>query len=136
LSVAVNVAAAGIASHCTVVFAGTTDNTGAVVSMKLMCCERVLVLPQASVAVHVRVMPPVPGVGPLVVVCENDTMGLASQLSVAVKVAADGMASHCTVTSAGAALSTGPVVSCAVTICCPVLVFPHASVAVQVLVIV
>jgi hypothetical protein len=55
LSVAVGVAAAGIASHCTVVFAGTPLNTGAVVSMTVIVCRPVLVLPQASAAVHVRV---------------------------------------------------------------------------------
>jgi hypothetical protein len=41
---------------------------------------------------------------------------------------------HSTVASAGAALNTGAVVSCTVTICWPVLVLPQASVAVHVLV--
>jgi hypothetical protein len=64
------------------------------------------------------------------------TTGAASQLSVAVNVAALGTALHSTVTFAGAALSTGAVVSCTVTNCCAVLLLPQWSVAVHVRVIV
>jgi hypothetical protein len=56
LSVAVGVAAAGTALHCTVELAGTPLNTGAVVSMTVIVCRPVLVLPHASLAVQVRVI--------------------------------------------------------------------------------
>ena len=53
------------------------------------------------------------------------------QLSVAVKVAAVGTASHSADTLAGAALNSGAVLSLTVTVCDDVLVFPQRSVAVQ-----
>jgi hypothetical protein len=56
LSVAVGVVTDGIALHSTVVFAGTLLNTGAVVSTTVITCDRLLELPDASVAVHVRVI--------------------------------------------------------------------------------
>lgn len=55
LSVAVGFATAGMSLHCVVVLAGIPLNTGAVVSVTVICCVRELLLPQASVAVHVRV---------------------------------------------------------------------------------
>jgi hypothetical protein len=56
LSVAVGVAGAGTALHSAVVFAGTPANTGAVLSLTAMVWEALLLLPQASVAVQVRVI--------------------------------------------------------------------------------
>ena len=54
------------------------------------------------------------------------------QLSVAVKVAAVGTASHSADTLAGAALKIGDVLSLTVTVCDDVLLLPQRSVAVQV----
>ena len=55
LSVAVTVGAAGMVEHSTVIFDGTPTNTGMVVSWTVICWLVVAVLPQLSVAVHVRV---------------------------------------------------------------------------------
>ena len=54
-SVAVGVAKDGVAGHCMVVGPGSTHITGAVVSTTWMTWLAVLVLPQWSVAVQVRV---------------------------------------------------------------------------------
>jgi hypothetical protein len=56
LSEAVTLAGAGTASHCAVVLAGTPRSVGPVVSETVMTCEAEAVLPQSSVAVHVRVI--------------------------------------------------------------------------------
>ena len=53
--VAVTVAAAGIMPHPTVTSAGTPTSRGADVSSTTIVCTTVLPLPQASVAVQVRV---------------------------------------------------------------------------------
>jgi hypothetical protein len=66
----------------------------------------------------------------------NVTTGALSQLSVTDGVAADGTLLHSTVKFAGTPLNTGALVSCTVRICWPVLLFPQASVAVHVRVIV
>src|SRR5258706_10424148 len=58
-------------------------------------------------------------------------VGLGAHLSVAVSVACDGTESHWTVVSAGAALSTGAVLSMTVTVWLLALVLPQASRAVQ-----
>ena len=55
LSVDVTVGAVGNAEHSTVMFDGTPTKTGAVLSSTVITCEAVDVLPQLSVAVHVRV---------------------------------------------------------------------------------
>ena len=55
LSVAVTVGAVGMAEHSTVKFAGIFVKTGAVMSCTVMTWLAVAVLPQLSVAVHVRV---------------------------------------------------------------------------------
>ena len=55
LSVAVNVAAVGTASHSALTLAGAALKTGAVLSLTVTVCDDVLVLPQRSVAVQVRV---------------------------------------------------------------------------------
>lgn len=56
LSVAVGVVHTGTAVHSMVEGAGRGEMTGGVVSVTLMICDAVAVLPQASVAVQVRVM--------------------------------------------------------------------------------
>ena len=62
-----------------------------------------------------------------------ETTGFASQLSVAVKIAASGTALHSTVTSIGTSLKIGAVVSWIFIVWLAVVLFPHASVTVQVL---
>jgi hypothetical protein len=64
----------------------------------------------------------------------NVRTGAGSQLSVAVGVVHDGVASHSMVVDAGRALITGGVVSSTLIVCDAVDVLPHASVAVHVLV--
>src|SRR5688572_32819264 len=96
LSVAVTLAAVGIAPQSTVTLAGTLAKTGAVLSVTVMVCEAVTVLLQLSVAVHVLVMVPQPST--TVEVSVNVTVIVGSQLSVAVTVAAVGMAPQSTVT--------------------------------------
>ena len=54
-SLAVGVVKSGVIGHSTVTGAGKVEIVGAVVSTTLMVCEAVEALPQASVAVHVRV---------------------------------------------------------------------------------
>ncbi len=60
--------------------------------------------------------------------------GLASQASVAVGVAKDGVAGHVMVVAAGSEESTGGVLSSTFMVCVAVDVLPQASVAVKVLV--
>ena len=55
LSVAVGSPGAGTASHSTVTSIGTPLRTGSVVSSTVIVCTWLLLLPQRSVAVHVRV---------------------------------------------------------------------------------
>jgi hypothetical protein len=55
LSVAVGFATVGTDPHSTVTFGGTPLKTGAELSITEMCCVALLVFPQASLAVHVRV---------------------------------------------------------------------------------
>ena len=55
LSVAVNVAAEGTASHTADTLAGAALKTGAVLSLTVTVCDDELLLPQRSVAVQVRV---------------------------------------------------------------------------------
>jgi hypothetical protein len=55
LSVAVGCAGAGMLSHCTVVLAGTPESIGAWVSCTVITCMALLLFPQRSVAVQVRV---------------------------------------------------------------------------------
>jgi hypothetical protein len=54
--VAVGVAADGTLEHSTVVSAGTPAKVGAVVSTTVTTCDPLLVLPQKSCAVQVRVI--------------------------------------------------------------------------------
>src|SRR5918993_1076922 len=109
LSVAVTVAGAGTAPHWAVIAAGTLFNTGAIISSTVMTCVAVVVLPHASVAVHVLVMVPQPST--TVDTSLKVTGTLRSQLSVAVTVAAPGIAPHCAVTFAGTPTSTGAMIS-------------------------
>ena len=84
-SVAVGVPNDGVSGHSMVAAAGTEVNTGAVLSVTVITCDAVAVLPQASVAINVLVtvysLAQVPGVEASVVV-----MVTAPQASVAVGV--------------------------------------------------
>ena len=97
-------------------------------SVIVMTCSQVAALPQASVAVKVRVM-----------VCVQPsswtsvstvTSGLGSQSSVAPGTSKSGTASHSYVTSGGHSAITGGVRSTTVIVCSQVATLPQASVAV------
>ena len=88
LSVAVTFAGAGTSPiHCTVTLFGHPLKTGLVVSLTVMVCEQLALLPQKSVAVQVRTM--VFGQLPDVVAL-SVTFTVLSQLSVAVTFAGAG----------------------------------------------
>jgi hypothetical protein len=119
--------------HSTVASPPLTVITGAIVSSTVIVWLQLALLPEESVAVQVLVMT-VGQVWPSSVwlyVTASDP----SQLSSAVTVAAAGTsARHSTVASSGHPLSTGSVVSTTVTVRVAVALFPHASVAVYVIV--
>src|SRR3989442_10400723 len=93
-SVAVGEANPGVAGHSIVLGAGTAEIAGAVVSTTSIVWLSVLVLPQASFAVQVRVTDLACGQLPGVVTSANVSVGLASQASVAVGEAKLGAAGH------------------------------------------
>ena len=93
----------GSSSHSMVTSAGQVICGGVVSSMVMVCTQSEL-LPQASVAVQVRVMTLSSGQVPGALTSDSVIVGLGSQLSVAVAVpvfAELGSASHSMVTSAG-----------------------------------
>src|SRR5436309_12558920 len=94
-----------------VVGSGSAGITGAVVSTTWMAGLAVLLLPQCSVAVQVRVTLEFCGQLPAVVTSAKVSVGLGSQASVAVGVAKDGVAVHSMVVGAGSAEITGATVS-------------------------
>src|SRR5258708_493172 len=101
--------------------------TGAMVSWRVIVCMAPALLPQRSVAVHVRVM--IAGQAPLVLAV-NTTTTFVSQLSVATTAAGAGTSfKHWTATFVGTPTSCGGVVSFTVMTCVHVPTFPHASVA-------
>lgn len=71
--------------HCIVILAGH-EMAGATLSSITMVCTQLLVLPQSSVATHVRVMVLSSGHDPPTVTSVDVRVGVASQLSVAVAV--------------------------------------------------
>jgi hypothetical protein len=133
---AVTVAAAGTEPHSTVVSAGTPLSVGAVVSTTVMTWSPLVLLPQSSVAVQVRVMVFVlPQAATSLSLDVIVTLPQAS-LPVALPVAA-GLVSpvHSTVASAGT-VKLGAVVSTTVITWSPLVLLPQSSVAVHVRVIV
>src|SRR5918994_854988 len=134
LSVAVTLAAVGIAAQSTVILAGTPAKTGAVLSVTVMVWVAVAVLLQLSVAVQVRVIVPQPSTTLFTSV--KVTVIVGSQLSVAVTLAAVGTAAQSTVVLAGTPAKTGAVLSVTVIVWVAVAVLPQLSVAVQVRVMV
>ena len=133
LSVAVGVVHDGIPEHSIVVGAGSAEITGGTVSSTLIVCEAVVIFPQASVAVHVLVILYDPEHPPGVVTSAKVNVGVL-QLSVAVGVVHDGVPEHSIVVGAGKAEITGGVVSSTLIVCDALAIFPHASIAVHVLV--
>jgi len=105
LSVAVRSPASGTSpAHSKLASAGATGGTGGVVSLTVMICAELDTLPQASVAVHVRVMVDSCGQLPDAVLSLWVTTGAGSQLSSAVATpVADGSVSppHSTVVFGG-----------------------------------
>jgi hypothetical protein len=133
-SVAVAVANAGAAGHSIVEAAGSDVITGAVLSSTEIVCDDVDELPHASVAVHVLVTEYSCAHVPDVVASVNESDGDESHASLAVAVANAGVAGHSIVLGAGSDAITGAVLSSTEIVCEAVEEFPHASVAVHVLV--
>lgn len=137
IAVALPVLAGAVSSpHWMVILAGQVM-TGAVLSSTTMTCTHAVLLPQPSVAVHVRLMVCSCGQPPAVVTSLKVTTGIAAQLSVAVAVpvfAGSVLAVHSIVTFTGHVMA-GAWVSSVDMICTHVEVFPQWSVANQVLVI-
>jgi hypothetical protein len=76
-----------------------------------MVCEAVELLPQASVAVHVRVTLYEPAQAPFVVISDNVKVKALPQASVAVAIAKTGVAGQLMVLVAGNEAITGAVIS-------------------------
>jgi len=111
---------------------------GGVLSLTTMICAQVLVLPQSSVANHVRVIVPLCGHAPPAFESVKVTVGEPSQLSVAVAepvTTGNVLTVHSNVMFAGQ-VSTGATLSSTTIVCAQVLELPQASVALQVRVIV
>ena len=77
----------------------------------MITCVAVVVLPHASVAVHVLVIEKLPAHAPGVVTSANVKVGLGSHRSVAVGVAHDGVASQSIVVAPGSVEIVGGVTS-------------------------
>jgi hypothetical protein len=105
-SVAVGVTNDGVAGHSMAVLPGRAEITGAVLSSTLMVWLAVL-LPQALVAVQVRVVEYSCGHAPGVVTSTKVNRGLRLQASVAVGVVNTGVAGHWIVDFPGRAEITG-----------------------------
>src|SRR6185436_12608746 len=112
--------------------AGRAAITGALVSTTLMVWLAVLLLPQASVAVQVRLTLYEPAQAPSVFTSAKVRVNVLPQASVAVATAKTGVAGQLMVLGAGRAAITGAVVSTTLMVWLAVLLLPHASVAVQV----
>ena len=107
-------------------------NTGAVLSCTVITCEAVFVLLQSSVAIHVRVKVYLFGQLPLVRTSVKETATIATQLSEAVGVPADGILLHDTVALAGTNVNVGAWVSFSEKRESAFDIFPHSSVAMKV----
>jgi len=109
-SVAVGVAKLGVVEHWIDDGPGSEEIVGAVVSTTLITWLALVVLPQASVAVHVRVTVELCGQLPCVVTSANVSVGVP-QLSVAVACAKTGVAGHWMLDGAGSCAIVGATVS-------------------------
>jgi hypothetical protein len=110
----------------------TPEITGGVLSSTVIVCEAVLLLPQSSVAVQVRVLEYSLGHAVGIVTSANVNVGVASQASVAVGVANAGVAGHWIIDGPGKAEITGAVISRTLMVWLSVLLLRQSSVAVQV----
>ena len=131
-------AGAVLSVHSIVVLAGQVSD-GGVLSSTVTVCKHVLLFPQASVAVHVLVMVYSCGQAPAAVTSLEVTTGARSQLSVALAtpvLAGAVLSEHSIVRLAGHEVIVGGVLSSTVITWRQVLLFPQASVAIQVLLIV
>ena len=132
---AVGVAKDGVAGQEIDDAAGSAEIVGGVLSITVMTCEAVAVLPQASVAVHVLVtielLAQVPGA-----VASENVSEVVPQASDAVGEANAGVAGQEIVVGAGTADNVGAVLSTTEITCDAVAVLPHPSVATKVLVMV
>src|SRR5881296_1314513 len=90
---------------------GSAEITGGVVSVTLIVWPLVLLLPQWSVAVHVRVTEYFCGQLPGVVASAKVSVGVGSHASLAAGVAKLGVAGHSIVLGPGSAVIAGAVVS-------------------------
>jgi hypothetical protein len=111
-SVALAWANNGVAGQSIVVMPGSGSNNGAVISCTLMVCEAVEELPQASVAVHVRVTLYDPAQAPGVVTSFEVNVNALPQASTAVATANTGRSGQFMVVGEGSAEITGSVISC------------------------
>jgi flagellar biogenesis protein FliO len=100
-----------------------------------MVCDAVEVLPQASVAVQMRVVLYDPAQSPLVVTSAKVSVNALPHSTSAVATANTGTAGQFMVVGAGRDAITGAVTSCTVMVCDAVEILPQASVAVQVRVV-
>src|SRR6266705_572120 len=125
-------------THWTLAAAGASGATGAIVSCTWMICDALLLLPQASVKVHVRLMvEPQPWASATGALSTGETVIEPEQLSCAVSWTAAGMSpAHWTLAAAGATGATGAIVSFTWMLCDALLRLPQASAKVQVRVIV
>ena len=129
LSEAVGVIHEGVAEHSIVEAAGNGEMTGGVLSSTVIVCDAVAVLPQASVAVHVRVTDDSLAHVPGVVTSANVKTG-EPQLSEADGVVQVGEVAHSIVEGAGRGEITGGKLSSVLEIVCVhVAVLPHPSAA-------
>src|SRR5687768_3680307 len=138
VAVAVPVLLGSVEAEQSIVVSAGQLITGGVVSVTLMVCTQLEELPQASVAVQVRVMVWLPGQLPGTVLSVKVTTGAGSQLSVAVALPVllgSVEAEQSIVVSAGQ-LITGAVVSTTLMVCTQLESLPQLSVAVQVRVMV
>src|SRR4029079_587700 len=132
-SLAVGVPNDGVSGHSMVAATGTEVNTGAVLSVTVIVCDAVAVLPHASVAINVLVrvysLAQVPGA-----LASVEVIDTVPHASLAVGVPNDGVSGHSMVAATGMEVNTGAVLSVTVIVCDAVAVLPHASVAINVLV--
>src|SRR5439155_1332591 len=115
-SAAVGVAKLGVAGHSMVLGSGSAEIAGAAVSVTFTVWLAVLVLPQASLAVQVRVTEYLPAQLPGVVASADVRLGLGSHASVAVGVPTPELAGHSIVDASGSAEIAGAAVSVTFTV--------------------
>src|SRR6187551_3407320 len=134
-SVAVGGVSTGKAEQSTGVVCATQVIVGAVISCTTIVPVQVAVLPQSSVAVHVRVVLYVPTHEPGVVASTKVMVTVASQASVAVGAVKTGKAGQSTGDVCATHVIVGGVISCTTMVPLQVAVLPQSSVAVQVRVV-